>query len=296
MDSDVKFLEIMDSTSPSHTKAHDSFFKPDSVGSRVAVALIVATAIAWSVTYCLMNSIFGMGMNNGMVSSALPIADMSILFSSLNLGVFLLFVLAWIAGTVAMMFPGMIPAVSVHYRMADKIGLSSKVAKIGGTMIFLLGYLIPYILLGLGAYLTVFLAFRFGAMIPSLSTYAAQVAGVIMMVAGVWQLTPYKDVCVKHYVSPLGFVRTHAKNGFGGAFRNGAEHGYYCVGSCYLYMIVMLSVAAMTIPSMALLAIITTLEKVIVKGAKWFTWLVGFGFIIMGVIIWFLPRLLPAIV
>jgi len=252
MDSNKKFLKIMDTASPSHKRVHDSFSKLDSVGSRVAVVLIVVIAVAWIVSYFLMNSIFRVSMNNGMVSSALPLAAMSMLFSSLNLGVFFLFVLAWIVGTVAMMFPGMIPAVSVQYRIADKISLSSKVAKMGGTIIFLLGYLIPYIILGLGVYFTLFLAFRFGALIPSLSAYTAQISGVIMMVAGVWQFTPYKDVCVKHCVSPLGFLRTHAKNGFGGAFRNGAEHGYYCVGSCYLYLIVMLSVAAMTIPSLAL--------------------------------------------
>jgi predicted metal-binding membrane protein len=75
----------------------------------------------------------------------------------------------------------------------------------------------------------------------------------------------------------------------------GAEHGYYCVGSCYLYMIVMLAVAAMSIPAMALLTIVTNSEKVIVKGATWFTWLIGAGFIMLGVIIWFLPRIVWAI-
>lgn len=286
----------MDSTPPSHTRVRNSFFTPDSVGLRVAIALIVAAALAWAATYYLMNSMFGMSADNGMVSSALPIAAMSMLFSSLNVGVFSLFVLAWIVGMVAMMFPAMIPVVTLHYRMADKIGLPSKAAKIAGATIFLGGYLMLYVVLGLGAYFAVFLAFQFGAMVPSLSAYTAQIAGAVMMVAGVWQLTPYKDACVKHCVSPLGFFLTHAKNGLGGAFRMGAEHGYYCVGCCYLYMIVMLSVAAMSIPSMALLAIVITLEKVIVKGAKWFNWLVGAGFITLGIIIWFLPRLILAIV
>jgi predicted metal-binding membrane protein len=263
---------------------------------RVAIALIATAALAWAATYYLMNLMLGMSANNGMVSAALPIAAMSMLFSSLNLGVFSLFVLAWIVGMVAMMFPAMIPVVSVHYRMADKIGLPSKAAKIAGTVIFLGGYLMLYAILGLGAYFAVFLAFQFGAMIPSLSAFTTQIAGVVLIATGVWQLTPYKDACVKHCVSPVGFFLTHAKNGLGGAFRMGAEHGYYCVGCCYLYMIVMLSVAAMSIPSMALLAIVITLEKVIVKGAKWFTLLVGAGFIILGIIIWFFPRLLAVLV
>lgn len=282
----------MDTTPPLHIRVRDSFFTSDSVGLSVAIALIVAAASAWVATYYLMNLMFGMNANGMVSSSTLPIAAMSMLFSSLNLGVFSLFVLTWAVGMVAMMFPAMIPVVSLHYRMADKIGLSSKATKIVGTMIFLGGYLMLYVILGIGAYSAVFLGFQFGAIIPSLSAYTAQIAAAVLIVAGVWQLTPYKDACVKHCVSPLGFFLTHAKNGLGGAFRMGAEHEYYCVGCCYLYMIVMLSVAAMSIPSMALLAIVITLEKVIVKGAKWFTWLVGGGFITVGIAAWFLPRLL----
>ncbi|HYA77949.1 MAG TPA: DUF2182 domain-containing protein [Verrucomicrobiae bacterium] len=227
---------------------YNSFLKFDSVDFRVAVALIAASAIAWIATYCLMNSIFGMSMNNGMVASALPINALSVFFSSLNLEAFFIFILVWIVSTVAMMFPGMIPAVSVKYKMVDKAGLSSEFAKIGDIMIFLLGYLIPYIILGLGVYFTVLSAFRLGALNPTFSAYTTQIASVIMIVAGVWQFTPFKKFCVKHCVSPLSFLRIHAKNGCAGAFRTGAEHGYYCVGSCFLYMIVMFSVAAMTIP------------------------------------------------
>jgi predicted metal-binding membrane protein len=282
----------MDSTHPSHTTARDSFFTPDSIGLRVAIALIVAATLAWAATYYLMSLMLGMNTDSGMVSSALPIAAMSMLFSSLNWGVFSLFVLTWSVGMIAMMFPAMIPVVTLHYRMADKMGLPSKAAKIAGTTIFLGGYIMLYVILGLGAYLAVFLGFQLGAAIPSLSAYTAQIAGGVLIATGVWQLTPYKDACVKHCVSPMGFFLTHTKNGLGGAFRMGAEHGYYCVGCCYLYMIVMLLVAAMSIPSMALLAIVITLEKVIVKGAKWFTRLVGAGFITLGIITWFLPRLL----
>ena len=143
MNSGGKFLKIKDATSPPHKRACDSLFRLDSVSLPIAVALFIATAIAWIIIYYLMNAIFGMSMNNGMVLSALPVAAMSILFSSLNIGVFFLFILAWMMSTVAMMFPGMIPAVSVQYMMTEKIGLSSKVAKIWRTMIFLLGYLMP---------------------------------------------------------------------------------------------------------------------------------------------------------
>jgi len=286
------FQKKMGSTHHSDTRARDSFFTSDSVALPVAIGLIVAAAFAWYAAYYLMNSAVGMNTSSDIVPSALPISGMSMLFSTFDLGVFSLFVLAWTVGMLAMMFPTMIPVGSFYFKTMEKTGLSSKAAKTVGIMIFLGGYLILYVVLGFAAYFAVFVAFQLGAIFPSSSTYSTQVAGIVLVGAGVWQFTPYKDTCVKHCVSPLGFFLTHAKNGLGGALRMGVEHGFYCVGCCYLYMIVMLSVAAMSLPSMALLAIVITLEKVIVKGAKWFTWLVGTGFITLGIAVWFVPELL----
>jgi len=82
----------------------------------------------------------------------------------------------------------------------------------------------------------------------------------------------------------VGFLMTHDERGVKGALKMGAEHGYYCVGCCYMYMFVMLGVAAMSIPSMAILAVVVTLEKVVVKGAIWFTRLVAIGFVVAGLV------------
>ena len=68
-------------------------------------------------------------------------------------------------------------------------------------------------------------------------------------------------------MSPLGFLMNHRRRGLAGALRMGAEHGYFCVGCCYMYMFVMLAVAATSLPAIALLAVVVTLEKVVVKGA-----------------------------
>ncbi len=75
----------------------------------------------------------------------------------------------------------------------------------------------------------------------------------------------------------------------------GAEHGYYCVGCCYLYMVVMFVVAGMSLPAMALLAIMITLEKALLKGARWFNWVISAVFIVLGLIVWILPDALMII-
>lgn len=80
------------------------------------------------------------------------------------------------------------------------------------------------------------------------------------------------------------------KKGLLGALRMGAVHGYYCVGCCYRYMVVMFVVAGMSLPAMALLAIMITLEKAFLKGARWFTWLISTVFIILGLLVWIYPN------
>ena len=258
-------------------------------GLGIATGLIVTAALAWGASYLLMGSMTASDMGSGMGTSNLPILGISMMFSSLSLVAVSLFVLIWLVGMVAMMFPALIPIVSIYYRAMVGRELGAKRAKLGGVVAFLFGYLALYAILGVAAYLVVFVALQSGAFIPSLSSYAYPAAGAVLVATGIWQITPFKDRCLKNCVSPLGFLMTHDGNGYGGALKMGAEHGYYCVGCCYMYMFVMLGVAAMSIPSMAILAVVVTLEKVVVKGAIWFTRLVAMGFVIAGLIFLLMP-------
>ena len=70
----------------------------------------------------------------------------------------------------------------------------------------------------------------------------------------------------------------------------GAKHGYYCVGCCYMYMLVMVGVAAMSIPSMILLATLLTIEKAIARGARLFRWASAALFVALGVALVLSPQ------
>ena len=258
-------------------------------GLGIATGLIVTAGLAWGASYLLTGSMTASDMGSGMGAPSLPILGISMMFSSLSLDAVFLFVLIWVVGMVAMMFPALIPIVSIHYLAMAGKGDLSKVARLGGVMAFLTGYLALYGGLGVAAYLVVFVALRSGSFIPSLSAYAYVVAGAALLATGIWQLTPFKDRCLKKCISPVGFLMTHDGNGYSASLKMGAVHGYYCVGCCYMYMFVMLGVAAMSIPSMAILAVIVTLEKVVVKGAIWFTRLVAFGFVIAGLVFLLMP-------
>ena len=113
-----------------------------------------------------------------------------------------------------------------------------------------------------------------------------------MFLAGVWQLTPLKEKSLAKCISPMGFFLTHSKSGFSGAFRMGTEHGIYCVGCCWLYMLVMLVVAAMSLLSMILLFGLIIVEKAFVGTVAWFKWLSAGFFFFLAVLVATSPSIL----
>lgn len=241
----------------------------------IASMLISTAAIAWVSLYYLM-SMGGMPVISGIVGMFVS-PDVSSLF---------LFLLIWIVGMVAMMFPAMIPVIVIYNATIAKSTPKSTI----GSLLFLAGYLSMYLTLGLFAYLVVLLAFNLVSRMPFLANYATFAVGIVLIATGLWQLTPLKNTCLRRCISPLGFFLTHTRQGFTGAVRMGAEHGYYCVGCCYMYMFVMFVVAGMSLPAMALLAIMITLEKAFLKGAGWFNLLVAAIFIALGLLVWVFPN------
>jgi predicted metal-binding membrane protein len=92
------------------------------------------------------------------------------------------------------------------------------------------------------------------------------VAAVILIVAGLYQLTPFKGACLSQCRSPLGFLMTNWRDGAGGAFRMGTRHGMFCLGCCWALMIVLFAVGVMNLAWVAALAVLVLLEKITPAG------------------------------
>ena len=88
------------------------------------------------------------------------------------------------------------------------------------------------------------------------------VAAAILIVAGLYQLTPFKGACLSQCRSPLGFLMTNWRDGAGGAFRMGIRHGMFCLGCCWGLMIVLFAVGVMNLAWIAALAVLVLIEKV----------------------------------
>ena len=106
--------------------------------------------------------------------------------------------------------------------------------------------------------------------------------GVLLILAGLFQWTPLKDSCLEHCRSPMGFLTTHWREGTPGALRMGLHHGAYCLGCCWMLMVLLFVLGVMNLPWVAVLTIVVLAEKVL-PGGVYISRGLGAGLIVWGV-------------
>ena len=157
-----------------------------------------------------------------------------------------------------------------------------------------MGYVAVWTVYGLAAY-GLFRALR--AADPGFLAWDRQgplVAGIAVVAAGVYQLTPLKHACLRHCRTPLHFVMHRWREGDAGALAMGLEHGAWCLGCCVGLMLVLFAVGVMSLAWMALLGAVIFAEKVLPLGAR-LAGLVALGLIALGVWIAIAPGRVPGL-
>jgi predicted metal-binding membrane protein len=208
---------------------------------------------------------------------------------SIGLGVF---IATWAVMMVAMMVPSFVPAV----RMFD-IEARTKGQSGSATVLLLTGYLLVWSAVGGVAYLAVQ---AFQGWLPAGSMTALRTGAVLLVVAGVYQLTPLKQACLRHCRSApradMGVaspVNTRAP-GYVSAVRAGLWQGVYCLGSSWPLMLMLLLVGMMSLAWMGIVAAVIFVEKV-VPGGEVASKVVGWGLAGCGIILLAAPHTLPAL-
>ena len=163
----------------------------------------------------------------------------------------------------AMMFPSIAPMVVMFARIQEGRRERGKDSPVGATVLFVTGYLIVWTAAGLLAYGIVELGQSLDSSFLSWDEAGAYVAGAVIVGAAVYQLTPLKDVCLRHCRNPLAFVLEHWHPGRLGALRMGFEHGAYCVGCCWALMAPLFALGVMSIGWMAFIAALIATEKLL---------------------------------
>lgn len=172
----------------------------------------------------------------------------------------------WMVMMVAMMLPPVTPWIVFHTRLARERG--GPVSPYPSTVAFAAGYFAVWGAFSLVAAVAQ-LSLRSAALLAPRELVIAPLAGgVLLVVAGLFQLSPLKSSCLTHCRNPLSFFVAEWRDGPTGSFGMGLRHGAYCVACCWALMVLSFALGVMNLLWMALLTAFLCLEKIAPGGAR----------------------------
>jgi predicted metal-binding membrane protein len=171
-----------------------------------------------------------------------------------------MFLVMWAVMMVAMMLPSVMPAVLLHRRLIQaRLERGDRAA--GSHTLLLAGYFSVWVLFGVVAY-AIGMTIAAAAMESvDVSVIVPAATGLTLAAAGAYQLTQWKQICLHHCRSPLDFFARHEIRRAADSWRFGLHHGAYCAACCWGLMVVQLVLGVMSVPLMAMVALIILLEK-----------------------------------
>jgi predicted metal-binding membrane protein len=216
---------------------------PDLIRLGLIGVLLLLAAVAWLVTD---DRMAGMDMGPGTDPGTLGF-----------------WITAWVVMMGAMMFPSIAPMVLMYARIQEGKREMDQNPPLGATAIFVGGYLLVWSAAGLVAYGIVRLGHEISPGFLAWDEAGPYVAGGVILAAGIYQLTPLKDVCLSKCRSPFGFLLTAWRPGRIGALRMGVEHGGWCVGCCWALMAALIALGVMSVAWMVFVAALIAVEKLL---------------------------------
>ena len=225
----------------------------------IAVALAALVVLAWSyllvlskqmsadVSMAAMPNMPGMGGETGGFAQSLALT-----------------VLMWWTMMIGMMVPSAAPMILL-FGSVQRRQLAAESPKLR-VALFTAGYLAIWAAFSVLAAVAQLALTKLALFAPLDLTVTAWLGAVLVALAGVYQLTPLKNACLRRCRSPAEFLSSHWRRGNAGAFRMGIEHGLYCVGCCWLLMSLLFVVGVMNLVWVAVIAAFVLIEKLVPQG------------------------------
>ena len=185
----------------------------------------------------------------------------------------------WLVMMVGMMLPSAAPTLLLYAMVVRKdAGTGSPIARVYA---FLFGYLLCWAAFSLVATALQRWLSAARRLSPMMELQNRPLIAAVLVVAGLYQLTPLKHGCLRHCRAPAAFISEHWHPGLAGALRMGAVHGLYCLGCCWALMLLLFAGGVMNLLCIALLTLFVLLEKLAPFGQRTAA-LAGFVLIVAG--------------
>jgi predicted metal-binding membrane protein len=171
----------------------------------------------------------------------------------------------WIVMMAAMMLPSAAPAILLVAVLARQRGERHAIAS---SWQFALGYLAIWGAFSLVATGLQFALDRAGLLSETMASGSVVLAALLLIAAGVYQWTPWKEACLRQCRSPIDFLTRYWRQGAFGPVRAGAWHGAFCLGCCWMLMALLFVGGLMNMFWIAGLALLVLVEKLFPFGRR----------------------------
>lgn len=226
------------------------------------LAVIIA---AWAYLFS------GAGMMQDMDGMLMPMAS-----GPWTFGYIMLMLFMWAVMMAAMMLPSAAPMILLYTRIARGRAHGAQVPL---SSMFTLGYIAIWTAFSIGAVALQLGLQELAVLSPMMAATNIVFAGLVLAAAGLYQWLPLKKACLQRCRSPLEFVLTHWRRGALGAFAMGVQHGLYCLGCCWMLMLLLFVGGVMNMAWIASLALFVLVEKLAPAG----NWIGrGAGLVLLG--------------
>jgi predicted metal-binding membrane protein len=228
---------------------------------RIAIggALFGITALAW--LYLLLTP-----RTMQMVGMSMPASPNLVMSMAWSLPDFLLMFAMWTVMMIGMMTPSAAPMILLYGRVARQPGLDGRT--FASSIWFASGYLLSWAVFSLAATTAQYALDRASLLTLGMYLVNTRLAGVVLILAGVYQWTPLKDSCLRQCRSPLNFLQQYGgfRRTIAGSLGLGFRHGLYCIGCCWVLMALLFAGGVMNLIWIAAIAALVLLEKVVAAG------------------------------
>jgi predicted metal-binding membrane protein len=265
-----------------------SFFSLRREEKTTAALLFFLAVLAWTLTLW-QSRLMSCSMCHGMSLTCPMCMEWGRPFF-LRLGAFLGM---WETMMAAMMLPSIVPMILLFDRVVRH--RSAQGGAFVPLWIFVAGYLAAWALTGVAGFAAVRLVQWGLGSFPILVKYGEGAAGMTLLSAGLYNLSPLKNRCLHHCQTPLDFITEHWREGRWGALRMGLSHGLYCIGCCFGLMLVLFAVGLMNLIWMAGLTVVMSIEKLSPRGAL-IGRMAGFFLLGIGTVLLLRPSLLHSLI
>ena len=194
----------------------------------------------------------------------------------------LMFAMWWLM-MIAMMVPSAAPTLLLFHAL-KKLGSEAQRA-LPQTYLFLLGYLCAWAFFSVAACLLQAQLEANGLaspiMMQSTSTY---LSGALLVMAGIYQFTTLKNICLDKCRSPAEFLAENTRKGEFGALIMGVHHGAFCLGCCWALMALLFVGGVMNLYWIIGIALYVAIEKLLPQ-LSWLNKVLGVSLIGAGILL-----------